>query len=119
MALFFIAELALTVAFKLSTWCLRKTCDGIMYLVKRRSNKHIDPDKDNDNDNDKDIDPDKDNDKDNDPDKDNDNDFVVISRQEYCSLKKSHALHQLHHASASASEEASEEEEAFPASTSK
>ncbi len=98
MVLFFIAELALTVAFKLSTWCLGKTCDGIMYLVKRRSNKHIDPDKDNDN----------------------DNDFVVISRQEYCSLKKSHALHQLHQLHhASASEEASEEEEAFPASTSK
>lgn len=108
MVLFFIAELALTVAFKLSTWCLGKTCDGIMYLVKRRSNKHIDPDKDNDNDND------------NDKDNDNDNDFVVISRQEYCSLKKSHALHQLHQLHhASASEEASEEEEAFPASTSK
>ena len=90
MVLLFIAELALTVAFKLSTWCLGKTCDGIMYLVKRRSNKHIDPDKDNDN--------------------DNDNDFVVISRQEYRSLKKSHGLH---HVSASASEEA------FPASTSK
>ena len=89
MVLFFIAELALTVAFKLSTWCLGKTFDGIMYVVKRRSNKHIDPDKDNDNDN------------------DNDNDFVVISRQEYRSLKKSHVLHQLS-ASESASESAPE-----------
>ena len=103
MVLFFIAELALTVAFKLSTWCLGKTFDGIMYVVKRRSNKHVDPDKDNDN----------------------DNDFVVISRQEYRSLKKSdglhqlHQLHQLHHASASASASEDEEEEAFPASTSK
>ena len=33
MVLFFIAELALTFAFKLSTWCLSKTCDGITYLV--------------------------------------------------------------------------------------
>jgi hypothetical protein len=87
MVLFFIAELALTVAFKLSTWCLGKTFDGIMYVVKRRSNKRAD-DNDNDNDN------------------DNDTDFVVISRQEYRSLKKSHVLHQLS-ASESASESAS------------
>jgi hypothetical protein len=55
--------------------------------VKRRSNKRAD-DNDNDNDN------------------DNDTDFVVISRQEYRSLKKSHVLHQLS-ASESASESAS------------
>lgn len=32
--LFFIAELAPTLAFKLCAWCLGKTRDGIVYLVK-------------------------------------------------------------------------------------
>lgn len=84
MVLFFIAELALTVAFKLSTWCLGKTFDGIMYIVKRR--KHDDKRDDDNTDGD---------------------DFVVISHQEYCGLKKTHELY-LHHASSS--EEASAEE---------
>jgi hypothetical protein len=80
MVLFFIADLALTIAFKVSSWCLGKTCDGIMYLVTRRkSNKD-----------------------------DDDDEFVVVSRQEYCVLKKFHGLH---HASASedAPEDASED----------
>ena len=71
MVLFFIAELALTVAFKFSTWCLGKTFDGIMYIVKRRNNDNNDSD-----------------------------DFVVISHQEYCSLKKTHELY-LNYASSS------------------
>lgn len=83
MVLFFIAELALTVAFKLSTWCLGKTFNGIMYIVKRhKHDKHDDDNADGD-------------------------DFVVISHQEYCGLKKTHELH-LHQVSSS--EEASAEE---------
>ena len=80
MVLFFIADLALTIAFKVSSWCLGKTCDGIMYLVTRRkSNKD-----------------------------DDDDEFVVVSRQEYCVLKKFHGLHHVS-ASEEESEEASEE----------
>ncbi len=74
MMILFIAELALTVAFKFSTWCLGKTFDGIMYIVKRQNNDNKD---NNDND-----------------------DFVVISHQEYCSLKKTHELY-LNYASSS------------------
>ena len=77
MVLFFIAELALTVAFKFSTWCLGKTFDGIMYIVKRRNNDNNDSD-----------------------------DFVVISHQEYCSLKKTHELY-LNYASSSTSSSSS------------
>ena len=33
MVLFFIADLALTLAFKIGTWCLGKTYNGIVYLV--------------------------------------------------------------------------------------
>jgi hypothetical protein len=42
MVLFFIADLALSLAFKVSTWCLGKTYDGIAYLVSRKSNKSND-----------------------------------------------------------------------------
>ena len=42
MVFFFIADLALSIAFKVSTWCLGKTYDGIAYLVSRKSNKSND-----------------------------------------------------------------------------
>ena len=58
MVLFFIAELALSIAFKLSAWCLGKTYDGIAHLVSSKP-------KDND---------------------DNDAEFVIISRDEYRTL---------------------------------
>jgi len=45
MVFFFIADLALSIAFKVSTWCLGKTYDGIAYLVSRR-NKTNDEDDD-------------------------------------------------------------------------
>jgi hypothetical protein len=35
MVFFFIADLALSVAFKVSTWCLGKTYDGVVYLISR------------------------------------------------------------------------------------
>ena len=35
MVLFFIADLALSIAFNVSTWCLGKTYDGIAYLITR------------------------------------------------------------------------------------
>ena len=37
MVFFFIADLALTLAFKLSAWCLGKTYNGIVYLVTYKS----------------------------------------------------------------------------------
>ena len=73
MVIFFIAELALTVAFKLSAWCLGKTYDGIAYLVSSKPTSNAC----NDND---DV---------------NDTEFVVISRADYRSL--------MHHASSSSS----------------
>ena len=60
MVFFFIADLALSLAIKATTWCLGKTYDGIVYLVSRKS-------KTND---------------------DNDNDeFVVISLEDYRALR--------------------------------
>ena len=47
MVFFFIADLALSIAFNVSTWCLGKTYDGIAYLVSRR-NKTNDADDDGD-----------------------------------------------------------------------
>jgi hypothetical protein len=35
MVLFFIADLTLTLAFKLSAWCLGKTYNGIVYLLTK------------------------------------------------------------------------------------
>ncbi len=74
MVLFFIADLAFSVAFKVSAWCLGKTCDGIAYLVSRR-NKPKDGihagDNDNDNANHNDI----------------DCEFIVISRDDYRALR--------------------------------
>jgi hypothetical protein len=58
MVLFFIAELALSIAFKLSAWCLGKTYDGIAHLVS--SNPKVNDD--------------------------NDAEFVIISRDEYRTL---------------------------------
>jgi hypothetical protein len=43
MVLFFIADLALTLAFKLGAWCLGKTCDGIAYLVTTTMTNHHTP----------------------------------------------------------------------------
>jgi hypothetical protein len=33
----FVADLALTLAFKVGAWCVGKTYDGVVYLVKRTS----------------------------------------------------------------------------------
>jgi len=59
MVLFFIAELALAVAFKLSAWCLGKTYDGIAHLVSSNACKDGE---------------------------DDDTEFVIISRDEYRTL---------------------------------
>lgn len=91
MVLFFIADLALSIAFKLSTWCLGKTCDGIMYIMTRH--KCNDVNNNNNNNNLKGTGT-----------NNNDDEFIVISRQEYRVLKKFNGLHHV-----SASEEASEE----------
>ena len=61
MVFLFIADLALSIAFKVSTWCLGKTYDGIVYLVSRR-NKTNDADDDGD-------------------------EFVLISRDDYRALR--------------------------------
>ena len=90
MVLFFIADLALSIAFKLSTWCLGKTCDGIMYIMTRHKCN-------NNNNNLKGTGT-----------NNNDDEFIVISRQEYRVLKKFHGLHHVS-ASEEESEEASEE----------
>jgi len=65
---FFITEVAVSLIFKVTTWCIGRTYDGILYLVNSNS-------KTNDNDND--------NDNDNESDKD---EFVVISLTDYNSL---------------------------------
>lgn len=57
---FFITEVAVSLIFKVTTWCIGRTYDGILYLVNSNS-------KTNDNDNDKD-------------------EFVVISLTDYNSL---------------------------------
>ncbi|MBM3453941.1 MAG: hypothetical protein FJX80_02215 [Bacteroidetes bacterium] len=57
---FFITEVAVSLIFKVTTWCIGRTYDGILYLVNSNS-------KTNDNDNDKD-------------------EFVVISLADYNSL---------------------------------
>ena len=66
MVFFFIADLALSLALKATTWCLGKTYDGIVYLVshKNKTNDHNDR---NDGD-----------------------DFVVISREDYRALRRNH-----------------------------
>jgi hypothetical protein len=63
MVLFFIAELALTIAFKLSAWCLGKTYDGIAHLVSSKPKDNACKDDDVD-----------------------DAEFVIISRDEYRTL---------------------------------
>jgi hypothetical protein len=87
MVLFFIADLALTLAFKLSTWCLGKTYNGIVYLVTYKSqtpkpNAHeVMSDGGDCTD-------------------DCTDDFVTMTRHEYDALKHSHDLHHhRHHAS--------------------
>jgi len=44
MVLFFIAELALSLAVKATAWCLGKTYDGIAYIVSRKSKTENDDD---------------------------------------------------------------------------
>lgn len=80
MVIFFVADLTLTVVFKLSAWCLGKTWDGIAYLIARPNT----------------------NPKPNDADLVLDDDCVIISRDEYRALKNSYNLHH-----ASSEEEAS------------
>ena len=91
MVFFFIAEFALTLVFKLSAWCLGKTCDGILYLVAIKPNnpesnehKHLILD----------------------------DDCVIITLCEYEALK------QLHHLSESESESESESNSLVGASSS-
>lgn len=43
MVLFLIADLALSLAFKLSAWCLGKTYDGIVYIVTYKSKSNVPP----------------------------------------------------------------------------
>jgi len=84
------ADLTLTVVFKLSAWCLGKTWDGIAYLIAARTNP-----------------------KPNDAELVLDDDCVIISRDEYRALKDSYNLH---HAS---SEEVSTSASSLSASSSK
>jgi len=72
MVFFFIADLALSVAFKVSAWCLGKTYDGIAYLVSQRN-------KTNDED-------------------DNGNEFIVISREDYRALRRTRLHAPVNHA---------------------
>ena len=78
MVLFFIADLALTLAFKLGTWCLGKTYNGIVYLVTYNSQ------------------PPKPNTRETMIDDDCTDDFVTMTRQEYDALKHSHDLNHHH-----------------------
>ena len=86
------ADLTLTVVFKLSAWCLGKTWDGIAYLIAARPNANPKP---------------------NDAELVLDDDCVIISRDEYRALKDSYNLH---HAS---SEEVSTSASSLSASSSK
>ena len=58
------AELTLTIVFKLSAWCLGKTWDGIAYLVSRRNKTNYEDDDEDDD------------------------EFVVISREDYRALRR-------------------------------
>lgn len=86
------ADLTLTVVFKLSAWCLGKTWDGIAYLIAARTNPNLKP-------NDAELGLD---------------DCVIISRDEYRALKDSFNLHH-----ASSSEEVSTSASSLVASSSK
>ena len=63
------ADLTLTVVFKLSAWCLGKTWDGIAYLVSRSNKTKTNDDDDGD-------------------DGDDGDEFVVISREDYRALRR-------------------------------
>lgn len=65
MVFFFIADLALSLAVKATTWCLGKTYDGIAYLISHRVKSSDDDDND---------------------------EFVVISREDYRALRRKHAV---------------------------
>lgn len=67
MVFFFIADLALSLALKATTWCLGKTYDGISYLISRRTKASDDADGDGDGDGDE---------------------FVVISLEDYRALRR-------------------------------
>jgi hypothetical protein len=86
MVLFFIADLALSLAFKLSAWCLGKTYNGIVCLVTYKSH----PQKSNAHEAMSD-------------DICTDDCVIVLSRQEYDTLKQSHELP--HHSHASSEDE--------------
>lgn len=83
MVFFFIADLALSLAIKATTWCLGKTYDGIVYLVSRKS-------KTNDDDNDE---------------------FVVISLEDYRALRGKRKLIKLEPTAIQLSEEPSSSSE--------
>jgi hypothetical protein len=87
MVLFFIADLALSLAFKLSAWCLGKTYNGIVYLVTYKSH----PQKSNAYEAMSDDDC-------------TDDCVIILSRQEYDALKQSHDLP--HHHNGASSEDA-------------
>ena len=97
MVLFFIADLALTLAFKLSAWCLGKTYNGIVYLVTYKSH------------------PPKSNECETMIDDDCTDDFVTMTRQEYDALKQSHELH--HRVASSEDELVSSSEDALLSSS--
>jgi len=87
MVLFFIADLALTLAFKVGTWCLGKTYNGIVYLVTYKTQ------------------PPKPDEAMSDGGDDCTDDFVTMTRQEYDALKHSHELHHRRHHHASSEDE--------------
>ena len=89
MVLFFIADLALTLAFKVGTWCLGKTYNGIVYLVTYKTQ------------------PPKPDEAMSDGGDDCTDDCVIITmtRQEYDALKHSHDLHHRHHPQSSSEDE--------------
>jgi hypothetical protein len=67
----FIADLALSFAFKVSAWCLGKTYDGIAYLVSRRNKTNDD---------------------------DGGDEFVVISLEDYRALRRTRVRAPVNHA---------------------
>lgn len=98
MVLFFIADLALSLVFKLSAWCLGKTYNGIVCLVTYKSH----PQKSNAHEAMSD-------------DICTDDCVIVLSRQEYDALKQSHELH--HRVASSEDELVSSSEDALLSSS--
>ena len=88
MVLFFIADLTLTLAFKLSAWCLGKTYNGIVYLLTTSKPQKSNPSATEDNE---------------------DDCVIVLCQHEYDALKHSHDLHHQHASSTSSKDSSSEE----------